>query len=240
MLIHSLAKNAASVPWPALIGAIASIMVCVLGLVYNEVNKRNYKIWETTLARCDEQIGRLYAPLTNLVEQLHKTDEIKTKMVEQDPDDASEISRLFYENYFTPIHQKIAVLLETQLHLLEDETIPESFTEYYAHVASEKVMFTLFNIRDRARQEGRITAGGAQWSVTPTPYPGPKFKDDIMNGFRKIQARQERMLKNIRTRTPLMSAVYGFMIGLKNRAAVRYPLLRWFWQLVTGTSVVRT
>ena len=105
---------------------------------------------------------------------------MKDDMVSADPERRGEISRFCYNQYFLQIHDKIAAILETNLHLLEGESIPESFSQYYRHVASERVFFNLLENNPNV-------------ACKPTPYP-EDFYHDIMSGFSAALKRQELIL----------------------------------------------
>lgn len=180
--------------YAALITAFVGLFGLILNILHGDYSKRRARIWESRLARCDEQIGKLYAPLRNLVEQLDTTDDLKKVMVLQAPDHANEISKLIYDRYFEEIHKKIAVILETQMHLIEGKTIPESFNIYYAHVASEKVVFSIVDTINAAKASGALPDHTPNITACPIPYPEPQFKNDIVHGFNIVLARQERLL----------------------------------------------
>lgn len=200
------------VVYAAVITASFALIGITVNLIYGETVKRRTKIWESRLMRCDEQIGKLYAPLINLVEQLDTTDDIKNSMVRQDPEHQEQISKLLYDRHFQEIHKKIAIILENQMHLLEGREIPESFNTYYAHVASEKVVFSLVEDLRCAKANGTLSASAADIKASPVPYPEPQFKLDILQGFDRVLARQERLLNLIK-----MSDSYGRRISRTKR-----------------------
>lgn len=197
-------------PWvfyAAIVTAFASIVALVVNVIFGEISKRRQRVWEGALTRCDEQIGKLYAPLENLVEQLDITDELKKEMIEQDPTHSNEISKLCYDSYFVPIHNKIALLLESQLHLLEDEDIPKSFIDYYKHVASERVFFSLVENIDQAKRHGTLPDHAQTVTCKPFPYPEPDFKNAIKAGFEAVLKRQEHILSMIIKSQPSLKRV---------------------------------
>src|SRR5262249_31680045 len=51
--------------------------------------------------------------------------------------DDSRVREFFFQNYFTPLHQEIAILLRTKLYLLEGGQLPDSFAAYLEHSTQE-------------------------------------------------------------------------------------------------------
>ncbi len=178
----------------AVVAACITAIVSLIVIVINEFLKRQHQLWELNLKRFDEQIGRFYAPLANLVEQLHSTDVIKTKMVGQDKSHEAHISKLCYDSYFVPIHIKIGTILENQMHLIEGDIIPQSFIDYYKHVSSERVFFTLVQIMDEGRRSGNIPNDASYVTCQPERYP-ERFQQDIMTGLHAVLKKQEMTLK---------------------------------------------
>lgn len=174
----------------------ADEVIALTTMRYEDETERRAKGLAKALDRCDEQIGKFYAPLSNLVQQLKDTDAIKQKISSQDQQHANDIEKFLYNYYFLPIHMKIARILESQLHLFDGEEVPECFTQYYKHVTSERLLYTIRDTLKKAKDEGKIPPELAETKFDADRFPDA-FKDEIQSGLARVSMKQERLMRRL-------------------------------------------
>jgi hypothetical protein len=141
---------------------------------------------QLTLEHTSSQIREFYAPLVALTDQLNTTAKVKEELFSnKGGEDRRNLELLFYNTFFLPIHNQISDIIKTKVHLLEGDSIPDSFQKYFGHFTSERAYYYL--------TERQIDLSG----VVVSDYP-PKFYWDVRRGFDEVTTRYENSLKELR------------------------------------------
>jgi hypothetical protein len=142
---------------PAVIGAVAAIVVLILTDVLTRMRENKTRRQEAALKFRERQIGDFYGPLLSLIEQIQSVYAIKEDLLKADerltPGDPrrltqeqkNRVDHYFWLTHFDPLHQAVRELFRTRFYLLEGGTTPASFGTYLRHSVQEKAQKEIAN-----------------------------------------------------------------------------------------------
>jgi len=143
------------------------------------------------LARVNQQIAELYAPLLGFVEMITTAHSNRQKLLSQltgggDRDkaaaDQAEAKRHYFDKSFRPLHIQITSLLQTKRHLLLGGRMPASFEQYLKHAEQDLSLFELWKEKGIT---GPFPEGRVRW-----PHD---FKSDIDAGLAELRKELARL-----------------------------------------------
>lgn len=130
-----------------------------------------------------KQIEELYSPLVGLIQVSKNVHDIAVR--KQAAQASGEVRRYFVENYLIPINKEIAQLIQSKIHLIEGEELPESFGVFLEHQTYYMVLHRLW------KKEGQESddVNGPKW---PTD-----FENDARRTLKELRKRYQEHRRNI-------------------------------------------
>ncbi|WP_106829814.1 hypothetical protein [Parabacteroides pacaensis] len=162
----------------AIITGVVTILVAVLTFVLNHYSSKRKKSLELKIQYIERQMELLYGPLFSLLAQLCSLRDVKDKIDKKyinKKDELNRIDAFFNRNYFTPIHERIKEIISSNLYLINENKIPNSFLAYLRHVSQDKAQRELY---ERERIETSHIKGEM------FPY---SFKENIENNMKVLK-----------------------------------------------------
>jgi hypothetical protein len=195
----------------ALLSAIVGGFVTASGWLANNFlakqREDRAKRLQIGMEATQRQLIEFYAPLQSLLTRLEAVAQTWNKIVEKDPGAWEAGDKIAYTQYFMPIHDEILNILKSKLHLLDDEAIPRSITQYFKHNASESLYWKIKEATDRAP------------TIRIHCYP-KKLHDDIDNGSIRVRNRHSDFLKELQQNVAEIPPRFSYLRGLPHAIAV--------------------
>jgi hypothetical protein len=177
----------------ALTAAITSAIVTRRGWREDQRRKFQQLQYESEIAHVKRQIEELYGPLYGLIQKSEAIGKVYEKVLPSNEEKSNVYNKtdhykniwlFFRENYFYPIGEKQAELINSKTHLLYSKEMPESFDQFLRHQATRECLLRLwkeYNIDSMKR--------GVNSS-----YPEKQFKDDVKFALDQLKEEYRKLV----------------------------------------------
>ena len=148
------------------------------------------------LAQLASQIKELYSPLYGLIQRSSEIHEVAKQKLPYSTsgthnDEEAPIWRYFVETYFLPVNAQMAELIQSKIHLVEEDELPESWKLFLEHQMQFQVLHSLW--KDQHTRSDEIVDKG--W-----PH---QFEADVKRSLSLLRTEYNMFARRIKL-TPAM------------------------------------
>ncbi len=184
----------------AFIGAIVALIAAIISAImtmqgWREEQRRSFQQmqYESEVEHIRRQIEELYGPLYGLIQKSEAIGEVYERVLPSDEEKKhSEASKnnyaniwiFFRENYFYPIGEKQAELINNKVYLLNSGEIPESFAQFLRHQATRECLLRLWKEHNIDNMQRKVSHG----------YPEQQFKEDVKTSLDQLREKYNNLI----------------------------------------------
>jgi len=178
---------------PAVIAAVAALLVGVVGALLSYANARRLSRTEAQLARVNAQLSELYGPMHATLEATRIAYEKFVQSSRGSPnffnprlpkptDEELELWRTWVTTVLQPGNKRTYELIVNKAHLLIDDEMPQCLLTFCAHVAGFDVTIRRWEAEDYSSH------------LSVVSHPRDELNSYARNSFRQLKRTQAHLL----------------------------------------------